>query len=182
MKLSLTALAVFLSSILTNILFSQMAFAKSAVETSAANLNKGNIEVGGGFSWSQDNASGSSNAYYSIEPRAEYFIADSFSVGGNLSYAGQNGPYGYSGFGMGPSASLYFYQQGGTAGYFAQSILFEKYSSIEKTYMRGATTLGVKFFAVPAVAFGIGLTSGYDMANTGVSSTIRLSGSFSFYY
>lgn len=178
-------------------LFIMAGFAQAASETSQmvsspmasngiANINKGNIEIGGSFSISKNNNESSTNYY--LAPSVEYFFVDNISIGGTLSLSGLSGGKStdYSSYGIGPSASYYFFEQGTTAFYLSQSVTFNKWTNDGETSSLnvGNTSLGIKLFMVPQVAFGIALSTSYAIDSTKdqyINST-ALGGSFSFYY
>lgn len=180
MKLVLATLVLLTSNFVFANTANEMTTTAPQVFTTSANLNKGNIQIGGGFSFT-DSAGIST---YTIDPQVEYFVMDSLSVGGRLLYFGERGSANpFNGYGVGPSASYYFYKDGPIATYIAQSFSFVKLSNSDDTYSRGATSLGVKYFAVPQVAFGVALTSTYNTAqNMSAVPTTSLGGNFSFYY
>ena len=100
-------------------------------------------------------------------------------------FTGGNSPA-YSSYGIGPSASYYFYEQGMTALYLSQSITFNRgrFDGDTSSLNVGKTALGVKLFLVPQVAFGIALSTSYaiDSTKDQFINTTGLGGSFSFYY
>jgi len=179
-KLLLTSLVLLTSSFVFANTTNEMALTPSPVLTASANLNKGNIQIGGGFSFT-DNSGVST---YSLDPQLEYFVMDSLSVGGRLVSFGQKGAAdNYAAFGLGPSASYYFFKAGAMAAYVAQSFSFVKYSDSYNTYSRGSSSIGMKYFVVPQVAFGVALTHSYNIASGQYSTpTTSLGGNFSFYY
>ncbi len=84
----------------------------------SANILKGHMQVGGGFNYRQSSPSnGELNSNYGIYPQVEYFVIDHLSLGGTLNFFGQNGSTTYTGYGIGPSLSYYFYQRNSIATY-----------------------------------------------------------------
>jgi len=180
MKLLLTAMVLLTSNFVFANTSNEMALTPSSALTSSSNLNKGNIQIGGGFSFTE--SMGAST--YSFDPQMEYFVMDSLSVGGKLVSFGQKGTSdNYTAYGIGPSASFYFYKTGAIAAYVAQSFSFVKYTDSNNTYSRGSSSGGVKYFVVPQVAFGVALTHTYNIASDQyATSATSLGGNFSFYY
>ncbi len=154
-----------------------------------ANIQQGNMQIGGGFWWEQNSEGRSTERSYSIYPSVEYFVLDNLSLGGTLTYS-----YGeYITSGIGPSLSYYFFKDGKIAAHLSQVLSFTKYSGMdglinEAKVNVGTTSVGVKYFAAPQVAFGVALANNYEIGSqpqgvevTGVEKT-SLAGSFSFYY
>ncbi len=115
----------------------------------AANIQRGNWEVGGGLSFSTY----SSRESFSLYPEAQYFVLNYFSVGGELAYStGSNISTYYS---IGPVASLYFPVSETTVPFVSLApATWNRYSSSKYTYWHATTKFGVKFFLTESVAFG----------------------------
>ena len=75
-----------------------------------ANINYGNVTVGGGFNLSFNTVGGTQ---FFVSPRAQYFLADNFAIGGAASYSiSSSNNYGGSGvFSAGPDITYYFWSQ-----------------------------------------------------------------------
>lgn len=157
--------------------------AKNELSSFKPNLNEGNIEIGGGFSFSNYQADGrSSSNHFQIAPKAEYFIMDQVSLGGTFAYANSTGDFGSTSTALGPSGTYYFHVADKLAFYGAQSLMFAKYSDDSKTYTSGTTSAGVKLFFAPQTAFGIGLDYRYGIGNDNKYTVLGMNGSFSIYY
>ncbi len=160
--------------------------AQTSSASQASILNKGTMQVGGGFSWASTKYKDADRMQtYSVTPQLEYFVMDNLSMGGTLRLLGSSGGNSdsYTGYGLGPSATYYFYQDGNLAFYGAQNFSFTKYSDSSKTFSEGETSVGAKYFFAPQVAFGMGLSYQYALTTDwGFENQTSMTGSFSFYY
>jgi len=182
MKTLISALIILASSLSFANTDTTLSMSKTQSPSTLANIKEGNMQIGGGFGWSTFRASGTTNSSYSIHPQMEYFVIDNLSVGGTLSYMGQSGDTSYTGYGLGPSLSYYFLEQGPIAAYVAQAVSFYKYSDAPKTFTNGKTSVGMKYFVVPQVAFGVAVSADYGIGSDNSFNTTSLGGNFSFYY
>jgi hypothetical protein len=184
MKLRIAATLIFSASISQAIAATDSTSQMAALSPpKIANIQKGNVQVGGSLGFSHYNSGGTSASSYYFDPQAEYFVMDRLSVGGSISFMGQSGNYSYTSYGLGPSLSYYFYESGPMAAYVAQAIEFNKISDQTETFVRGRSSLGIKYFIVPQVAFGIDLSTRYDLGSrSNMSSLTILGGNFSFFF
>ncbi len=134
-------------------------------EVALANVRKGNVAVGGDLGVSYSSYDGSS---VFLNPSAEYFIADRFSVGGTLSFTFNSQ---YQSYGIGPSATYYFWNQGQWVASAGLGVRYAASRDDDAPYVReysnwlGMAKLGLGFFATPAVSFGPQLTIYQDLAS-----------------
>ncbi len=137
-------------------------------ETAPANIRKGNVAVGGDLGASYSTFGGS--AVY-LNPSAEYFIADRLSVGGTLtSTLSEN----YQSYGIGPSATYYFWSQNKWAASTGLAIRYSNSSSeydSSSSYWTGMAKLGIGYFATPSVSFGPQLTIYRDIGDGDTSAS-----------
>ena len=137
-------------------------------EIAPANIRKGNVAVGGDLGASYSTLGGST-VY--LNPSAEYFIADRVSVGGTLtSTLSEN----YKSYGIGPSATYYFWNQGQWAASTGLAIRYSNSSSEydrNSSYWTGVARLGAGYFATPSVSFGPQLTIYRDIGDGDASAS-----------
>ena len=140
-------------------------------EIAPANIRKGNVAVGGDLGASYSTLGGST-VY--LNPSAEYFIADRFSIGGTLTSTLSDN---YKSYGIGPSATYYFWNQNQWAAstglairYSASNYEDGQYDS-RNTNWTGVAKLGVGYFATPSVSFGPQLTIYRDIRDGTTSAS-----------
>ena len=137
-------------------------------EISPANIRKGNVAVGGDLGASYSTLGGST-VY--LNPSAEYFIADRVSVGGTLtSTLSEN----YKSYGIGPSATYYFWNQNKWAASTGFAIRYSNSSSEydrNSSYWTGVARFGAGYFATPSVSFGPQLTIYRDIGGGDASTS-----------
>ncbi len=124
--------------------------------TEMPNINKGNVAVAGSLGLAYSSYTG---AIYFLNPSAEYFVLNSFSVGGTV----QSTISKHSrSFGMGPSLSYYFWQNKKWASYIGAGALYttvrtenisNQYTAVSQ-YWSANGTLGLNYFLTPSVSFG----------------------------
>jgi len=182
MKTLISALIILASSLSFANTDTTLSMSKAQSPSTLANIKEGNMQIGGGFGWANYKSNSTSNSTFQLNPQMEYFLIDHLSLGGTLSYINQSGDYSFSAYGIGPSASYYFFEQGPIAAYAAQAVSFYKYSDVEKNFTNGKTSLGMKYFVVPQVAFGVALSADYGIGSDNSTNTTSLGGNFSFYY
>jgi len=152
------------------------------------NLHKGNYELDGGFNWTQKTGSRSTDSDFTVSASLKYFFIDKFSSGGIISYSdvttrNPSRTIYYTSIGFGPSISYYFFEHSNIATYFSQSIIMKKYSDYEKYLFDGISTLGIKFFILPEIAFGFDLTHKYDLDRVKSRYPVTsMNGKFSLYF
>lgn len=119
-----------------------------SAHASAANIQKGNIEIDGSASLSRAYR----HTSFTLNPSAQYFLADHLSLGADTfvnTYTGSPASYG-----IGPVGTLYFAVSDTVAPFFSLTPIFWSYNSWSGTYYSSTAKLGVKFFLTESVAFG----------------------------
>jgi hypothetical protein len=117
----------------------------------AANINKGDWELGGSVSFSHLRGNDTSSTTYRLSPTAQYFLADHFSAGLSLSFVDWTGGGSY--FDVGPEFTRYFMVHEQMAPYFSLNpITWTRIGGL--SYFKSAAALGLKFFLTDSVAFG----------------------------
>ena len=141
-----------------------------------ANINKGNISVGGGLDLNYNTVSGTS---FFVNPKAEYFIADNLSLGGSVSYT-VFGSAGYITFG--PAISYYFWSQEKLATYVGGDLLINGGANSTNNLTFDGN-VGLNWFIVPTVAFGPALLFSHMFTSPDSSATSNyyLLGTFSIF-
>lgn len=167
---SLSALAINTENVTTPTSSTEISSipAMTSSEIAPANIRKGNVAVGGDLGASYSTYSGST---LYLNPSAEYFIADRFSIGGMLTTTLSEN---FQSYGIGPSATYYFWNQNKWA---ASTGLAVRYSTSNSeydnssSYWTGMAKFGMGYFATPSVSFGPQLTVYHDIGDSKASSS-----------
>ena len=114
-----------------------------------ANINKGDTSVGGSVTLSYNTVGGT---YFYVNPNAQYFIADNFSLGGSISYTSYSGSnIGY--VNLGPAMTYYFWSQEKMAAFLGVDFTVNATSNSSNNVTFDGD-IGLDWFVVPTVAFG----------------------------
>lgn len=117
----------------------------------AANINQGNVEIGGVATVNHTRSRSLGTTSFQIGANAQYFLVDHISVGAELDYAHASSFNIYS---IAPAASFYFAVQDQMAPYVMVKPLELYDSSSARLNLSSGLRLGVKFFLTDSVAFG----------------------------
>jgi hypothetical protein len=154
-----------------------------AANANAANINKGDWEVGGSFDLSHTSESYSFNNRTSLTILGDfqYFIKDRFSLGLGATYytAGRNSSSGS----VGPVATYYFASKSKWVPFVQVApINWTKFDGLRATYS-SAVQVGAKYFFTDSVAFGPALQYERVWPNSPLVGANRISflGNFSIY-
>ena len=122
------------------------------------NIKQGNVQVSGSFGAGY---SSYSRATYYLNPTAEYFVANRFSIGGSIESSISSN---YSSYGIGPSLSYYFWRSDKWAAVIGTGVLYNStngstnYYTYSSTYQMESWSaigkLGLSYFINPSVSFG----------------------------
>lgn len=162
----------------------------ASIAAHAANINRGNVAVGGYLTLTRAFPNAAQRGYFSVglSPSAEYFFMDHWSLGGtgNFSYSKSDNSSSYTYYGIGPSTTLYFYTQESWAVFTGLSLTYNHYQRATSTYDL-SPRLGLAFFLNPAVALSpevrfvhrfydesYGTVDGDDTLQFGVSLNVYL--------
>lgn len=120
-----------------------------SVSADAANINKGDWELGGSFNLSRTDRFRSSTYWY-LNGNAQYFFADHFSAGLDLSWSAASG--GGPAIVIGPAATYYFLTQENMAPYVMLAPF--NWRSYGTSNYSSTLRVGTKFFFTESVSFG----------------------------
>ena len=126
----------------------------NANDTSMQNTLAGNYQVGGNASWVKKS---NTPSLFTVNPLAEYFLANGFSLGGTLNYTSDSDNN--NTLGVGPSATWYLWQQERHAVYAGVGVMYDTSSSggsnsSTNNYWASDVKLGYNYFFTPSVALG----------------------------
>lgn len=125
--------------------------------TTSANINQGNVQVGGSISFSNTwPTRGDSVAVFNTDIPVEYFFVDNFSLGGSFGLTHVSaGNLDYTVFSVGPSATYYFLVQDRLTPYAGASLLYTHNDTDDgDNYLQPSAKFGVNYFITPSVAIG----------------------------
>lgn len=118
------------------------------VDSQAANIKQGNMEVGGSTSYSTT----TSSSYFRLSPTYQYFFMDHFSAGGTADLILGTGDYTY--YSLGPTATWYVLAKDEFAPYIAVTpISWAKFRYTDAFYDT-TVNVGLKYFLTDSVAVG----------------------------
>lgn len=185
MQIYLITLLIILFSLVSNIARAQ-SLAASEYEIKMPMTQKGNLEFGGGFGMSYNS---DEEVEFEISPKLEFFLFDQLSFGG---FASQGSSESVNTLSMGPSMSYYFlnFNSMGLHFYANQSFAIQQRESrltedskLTESLLLGETSLGLKYFFLPSLAFGAAIHYRYGLSSTRSPLSPWVSKSFlSFYF
>ncbi len=147
------------------------------------NVSKGHYQIGGDFSVGSANDSGqTTQSFFTLSPKLEYFFDDNASFGGFVSYSNYSGSNGYTTTSLGPSGTYYFQVANQNAFYIAQSVAMTKYDGDSKNYLSGRSSIGIRYFLAAEVAFGTELFVSYRIGNDNKYSIFGVAGNFNIFH
>lgn len=153
--------------------------------TDLANINQGNIRLGGGVGVGYSTYS---STIVSVSPLFQYFVADGFAVGLDTDLMFSKN---YDTYAAGPLISYYFWNREKWAAYLEQSFKYFQERNYRPDvlsadpYWVSTSTVGANYFFTPYVAIGPKLSYSIDMqerANDERLSTVNLTGHISVFF
>lgn len=156
----------------------------SASASSIANINQGDIGLGGAFGWTQVEGVGN---FLSLSAPIQYFIMDHLSVGGEMNLSRSNVGPSWSA-GVGPAATYYFWTQDKMAAYGSEALTYQYTSSQNGAQVnpawRSTTSLGMNYFLAPTLALGPALeySHRWNGSSTSNRNVVAMTGNFKLYF
>lgn len=149
------------SLILFAVLYVSPSFAQSTFQPGAIRpgLRQGSWAVGGGLGIGYSSVSG---LLLHATPRAQYFIYDKFSVGGQAEYYKSED---YQRLGIGPAATYYFLETASFVTFVSQTFILSQTRPDEHnpTTFYGITGLGLNYFLSSGLALALSYNQHYPL-------------------